>query len=126
MAHFVELNENNIVIRGVVVNNPVITDEQGLEREEIGIAFCKSLYGQETIWKQTSYNARFRKHYAMNGYTYDESLDAFIPPKPFPSWIFNRSTADWDPPTPKPNDGKFYFWNEQAKRWDSPPPPPNP
>lgn len=125
MAHFVELNENNVVIRGIVVNNPVIIDGQGVEREELGIAFCKSLYGENTNWKQTSYNANFRKHYARNGYTYDESLDAFIPPKPFDSWTLNRSTADWDPPIPKPNDEKPYFWNEETRSWNLPPDLPN-
>jgi len=121
MAHFVELDHNNTVIRVIVVNNQVILNEQGQESEEIGIAFCKSLYGEETIWKQTSYNGNFRKNYAGSGYTYDVSLDAFIPPKPHNSWILNLETCNWEAPVPMPEfdpQKGYYVWNEELNTWD--------
>lgn len=121
MAHFVELDDNNTVIRGVVVNNQVILNEQGQESEELGIAFCRSLYGQDTIWKQTSYNGNFRKHYAGFGYTYNETLDAFVPPKPFPCFTLNEETCLWEPPVPMPTEkpeNSYYQWNEEKLNWD--------
>ena len=78
MAHFAELNELNIVGRVIVVNNDVITDENGIEQEEIGINFCKSLYGENTTWIQTSYNNNFRGQYASSGMIYDPIEDKFI------------------------------------------------
>lgn len=78
MAHFAELNENNVVIRVVVVNNSEIIDPQGFESEEMGIAFCQNLFGG--IWKQTSYNGSFRKNFASPGFIYDEVADEFMPP----------------------------------------------
>ena len=83
MAHFAQLDENNIVLNVVVVANSDITDENGIEQEKIGIQFLKSLFGEDTNWKQTSYNKNIRKRYAGIEYTYDENLDAFIPPKPY-------------------------------------------
>ena len=68
-------------------------------------------------WRQTSYNNTFRKNYAGIGYTYDEQRDAFIPPKSYPSWILNEDTCLWDPPTPSPNDGYNYIWNEETLSW---------
>ena len=121
MAHFVELDNNNTVIRGVVVNNQVILNEQGQESEELGIAFCRSLYGQDTNWKQTSYNGNFRKHYAGFEYTYNEELDAFIPPKPFPSFTLNEETCLWEAPVPMPTEkpeNSYYQWNEEKLNWD--------
>ena len=114
MAHFVRI-ENGVVVQGIVVSNQDTADEHGVEKEDIGIAFCSNLLGG--TWKQTSYNARIRKNYAGIGYTYDETLDAFVPPKPFASWILNEETAQWEAPTPYPDDGKRYSWDEETTSW---------
>jgi hypothetical protein len=118
MAHFAQLDENNIVTQVIVVSNDDIKDSEGNESELTGIAFCKSLLGPNTIWKQTSYNANIRKNYAGIGFTYDETRDAFISPKPFNSWILNETTCRWEAPVAYPNDGKMYIWNDFAIRWD--------
>jgi hypothetical protein len=115
MSHFAELDENNIVLRVIVVNNNDILDKDGKEDEIIGIAFCKKLLGGN--WVQTSYNSNFRKHFAGKGYTYDENLDAFISPKPFESWILNEETCNWEAPISFPDDGKQYMWNEENQIW---------
>ncbi len=120
MAHFAELDANNVVLRVIVVSNNDTSDANGVEKEHIGAAFCESLLGGR--WIQTSYNSNFRKRYAGIGFTYNESLDAFVPPKPFPSWTLNQSTADWEPPVPMPTDDKVYIWNEQQGKWDIAPP----
>ena len=114
MAHFAQL-ENNIVTKVIVVANQDILDENGQESEEKGIAFCSNLLGG--TWKQTSYNARIRKNYAGVGYTYDETLDAFIAPKPFASWILNETTCQWRAPVDMPSDDKRYSWNEATTSW---------
>lgn len=116
MAHFAQLNENNIVINVIVIHNNELLDENGNESEAKGIQFCKDHYGQDTVWVQTSYNGNIRKNYAGLNYTYDIGLDAFIPPRPFPSWILNDKTYSWDPPIPIPNDG-FYHWDEETLSW---------
>jgi hypothetical protein len=115
MAHFAELGENNTVLRVIVVDNKDIKDTFGVEQEEIGAAFCRNLLGG--TWKQTSYNASFRKNYAGAGYTYDSERDAFIPPNPHPSWVLNEETCLWEAPTPMPQDGKFYEWDEATTSW---------
>lgn len=117
MAHFAQLDENNIVIQIIVVDNSTINNLPFPESEAIGIAFCQSLFGINTIWKQTSYNNNFRVRYAGIGFTYDTDLDAFIIPKPYPSWILNTQTYFWDPPIPYPNDGQRYSWNETTQTW---------
>ena len=114
MAHFAQL-ENNIVKQVIVVSNQDILDENGQESEEKGIAFCSNLLGG--TWKQTSYNGNIRKNYAGIGYTYDEGRDAFIPPKPYNSWLLNESTCQWESPIPYPNDNKFYVWDEETTSW---------
>jgi hypothetical protein len=116
MAHFAELDPNNIVLRVIVVNNEDIT-VNGQESEAKGIAFCRSLFGADTNWAQTSYSGSFRVRYAGIGYTFNAALNAFIPPQPYPSWTLNTTTCDWDPPTPLPNDGKFYRWDEPTLSW---------
>ena len=116
MAHFAQLNANSIVQDVIVVNNSDILDPDGNESEAVGIAFCQSLFGADTIWRQTSYNASFRCNYAGAGFRYDTDLDAFIAPQPFPSWSLN-ATCQWEAPVPMPNDGKPYFWNEGLLRW---------
>lgn len=114
MAHFAELNANNVVLRVIVVHNNELM-ENGGESEIKGIAFCQSLFGGN--WMQTSYNATFRKNYASEGFTYDAQRDAFIPPKPFASWLLNEDTCRWNPPVPYPTDGKRYKWDESIVNW---------
>ena len=116
MAHFAELDDNNVVIKVIVVNNSDIM-ENGQESESKGIAFCKALFGQGTNWVQTSYNGNIRKRYAGVGYSYDSSLDAFIPPQPYPSWHLDPQTCDWAAPIPMPNDGAWYIWDEPNQSW---------
>ena len=125
MAHFAKIDENNIVTQVIVVSNDDIKDVNGVEVEEIGVAFCKKLLGAETNWKQTSYNNNFRVRYAGIGYSYNETLNAFIPPSPFPSWVLVEETADWQSPVgPAPTlteaqveARSFYRWNEEELEW---------
>jgi len=98
MANFAQLDENNIVINLMFVDDDNCRTVGGIELEEIGIFVCKKQFGSDTNWKQTSYNGKIRSRYAQIGYTYNEELDAFIPPKPFPSWVLNKDTADWESP----------------------------
>ena len=118
MAHFTKLGKGNIVEEVHVVNNEVITDNDGNEQEQLGVDFLNNLFGTRDVWKQTSYNGNFRKNYAGKGYTYDQERDAFIPPKPFNSWTLNEETCLWEAPTAYPDDGKFYNWNEENQTWD--------
>lgn len=115
MAHFAELNQNNEVLRVVVVDNRDTSDASGVEREHIGQAHLEKILGG--VWRQTSYNATIRKNYAGVGYTYDAQRDAFVPPKPFASWILNETTCQWQAPIAQPQDGKMYAWNEQTTSW---------
>jgi hypothetical protein len=117
MAHFAELDSSNNVIRVIVVGNPDCLDDAGNESEAVGIAFCQQLFGADTRWLQTSYNGNIRKRYAGIGYTYDPTLDAFIPPQPFPSWTLDTATCNWQPPIPCPDDGQLYDWDEAAQAW---------
>lgn len=117
MAHFAQLDENNVVVQVIVVHNNELLDENGNESEAKGIAFCQSLLGEDTRWIQTSYNKKFRKNYAGIGFTYDVALDAFIPAPLYPSWLLNPDTAQWEPPVPYPTDGKRYKWDEPTLSW---------
>lgn len=114
MAHFAKI-ENGVVTQVIVVDNKDTSDANGVEKEYIGAAFCEKLLGG--IWKQTSYNGAIRKNYAGIGYTYNEYLDAFVPPKPFASWVLNNDTAQWEAPFSMPEDGKKYYWNEKVRNW---------
>ena len=114
MAHFAQLDENNTVIRAIVVDNNELLDN-GVESEEKGIAFCNSLINGR--WIQTSYNGNIRKNYAGEGYIYDQSRDAFIPPQPFKSWILNENTCRWDAPVSIPDYDNFYVWDEETMSW---------
>ena len=107
MAHFAELDENNVVIRVNVVNNSELFVD-GVESEEKGVQFLRDLYGNNANWKQTSYNGNFRKNYAGIGYTFNADLDAFVPPKPYASWVLNETTAQWEAPVAMPDDGGLY------------------
>jgi len=117
MAHFAKIGINNIVTQVLVVANRETMDSNGVEHESIGVNFLKNLTGHET-WVQTSYNNKFRKNYAGIGYTYDETRDAFIPPKSFNSWILNEDTCIWNAPVAMPIDDNKYSWNEQTLSWD--------
>jgi len=128
VAHFAKLGTDNIVKKVEVVSNNIATTEQD------GINFLNNLYKTNDIWKQTSYNTRagvhkldgtpFRKNYAGIGYTYDEDRDAFIPPKPYLSWVLNPTTCQWDAPKPMPtltqeqmDNNKRYEWSEYQEDW---------
>jgi hypothetical protein len=116
MAHFAQLDENNVVTQVIVVANKDTADASGVEKEYIGAAFCERLLGG--TWKQTSYNGSMRKRYAGIGYTYNAELDAFVPPKPYASWVLNNETANWDAPVPMPvEEGKMYNWDEATLSW---------
>ena len=116
MAHFAKI-EDGIVTQVVVVDNKDTADASGVEKEYIGAAFLERLLGG--TWKQTSYNGNFRKNYAGIGYTFNEDINAFVPPKPFNSWTLNNDTAQWEAPTPMPDDGGLYAWNEDTLSWDA-------
>jgi hypothetical protein len=124
MAHFAKLDENNIVTTVIVVDNGIATSESA------GVTFINNLYGTSDTWKQTSYNTvanthlgggtPFRKNYAGVGYTYDADKNAFIPPKPFASWVLDNTTCQWIAPITitDDNDGR-YFWNETLYQSDN-------
>ena len=130
MAHFAQLNGDNIVTQVIVVSNDDTSDSGGVETESIGVAFCQKLLGASTNWKQTSYNGTIRGNYAGIGYTYMSnvatlgvgSTDVFISPQPHDSWAVGVGTATWYPPA-NPGDApaltdaekaanKYYVWNE--------------
>lgn len=115
MAHFAELDDNNVVLRVLVVANEELLDEDGNESEMKGADFCRFLFGGN--WVQTSYNGKFRKRFAAVGGTYDAVKDAFVLPRPYAQWHLNPDTLDWEAPTPYPNDGKHYIWREDLGKW---------
>lgn len=121
MAHFAKVGPDNIVIEVHAVDNWNCVDGEGNESEAAGRAWQESVFGvQEGIrWIQTSYNHNIRKNYAGIGMTYDEGRDAFISPKPFPSWVLNEDTCRWEAPVPQPTagEGEFYNWNEETTSW---------
>jgi hypothetical protein len=117
MAHFAKLDNNNIVLEVDVLNNEVIDNLPFPESEPIGIEFLTEWSGGYTHWLQTSYNGNFRKNYAGIGFTYDPIRDAFISPQPYPSWLLNETTCQWEAPVPYPTDGKDYYWDETTLSW---------
>jgi len=128
MAYFAKI-ENNIVIAVNPVVNEVFKDSNGIEQEQLGINFLRTLYNEpNSNWKKTSYNTvggnhllggtPFRKNYAGIGYTYDQNRDAFIPPKPYDSWVLNEQTCNWEAPVAMPINDNMYSWNEQTLSWD--------
>ena len=131
MASFAKIGLNGKVIEVQSVVNEVLHDANGVEQESIGIDFLTKLTGW-AIWKQTSYNTvggvhtkggtPFRKNHAAIGYTYDENRDAFIPPKPFNSWILNKNTCLWEAPVAMPTTeleyNQYYSWNESIVNWE--------
>jgi len=133
MASFAKIGLNGKVIEIQSVVNEVLHDSNGVEREDIGVDFLTKLTGW-AIWKQTSYNTHggvhssggtpLRKNHAGIGYTYDEDRDAFIPKKPFASWILNETTCQWEAPVAMPtltqeqiDNNNYYKWNEQNQSW---------
>jgi hypothetical protein len=106
MAHFAELDENNIVIQVLVTDNDYPNE---------GYDWLVETFGG--TWVQTSYNATIRKNFAGIGFSYDETRDAFIAPKPFESWLLNEETCNWEAPKPYPTDGKLYNWDEESQEW---------
>ena len=139
MAHFAELDANNIVLRVIAIS------DSDAPNENAGIAFCKSLYGDSTIWKQTSYNTKrnvhivqqpdgrvtggvkwitggtpFRKNYAGIGMIYNSTIDGFVKPQPYASWNLNSTTGEWEAPVAYPSDGDDYTWDESSRQWVKP------
>lgn len=133
MAHFAELDENNVVLRVIVISNDDILDENGCECEEKGIELCKTIANDpNSRWVQTSYNSKFRRIYAGLGSIYDQSKNIFYNPEelisPYPSWTFNEEKFEWEPPIPIPTDHFYavYSWNEETLTWTIPPKPEQP
>ena len=117
MAHFAEINENNEVIYVVYMDNEIIIDENGNEIEQLGIDHLHLHHGSHRRWVKTSYNGNFMCKYAGIEDAYREDLDLFISPSPYPSWILNETTGEWEAPIPYPDDGSFYTWNEESQIW---------
>ena len=117
MASFAKIGLNNKVIEVLSVHDNELLDSNGVEQENIGIDFLTKLTGW-AIWKQTSYNGNFRKNHAGIGFTYDEDRNAFIPPKPYASWLLNETTCQWEAPVALPDTENRYNWNEETKQWD--------
>ena len=121
MARFAKIGLNGKVIEVLSVVNEVLHDANGVEQESIGIDFLTKLTGW-AIWKQTSYNNNIRKNHAGIGFTYDEDRDAFIPPKPFNSWVLNETTCLWEAPVAMPTtileENQYYSWNESIINWE--------
>jgi hypothetical protein len=127
MASFAKIGLNSKVIEILSIVNEVLHDSNGVEQEAIGIDFLTKLTGYP-LWVQTSYNTHggvhsnngtpLRKNHAGIGYTYDETKDAFIPPKPYNSWILNEDTCIWNAPAAKPKDDNMYIWNEPTLTWN--------
>jgi hypothetical protein len=125
MAHFAKLGVGNIIEQVIVIHNSVITDLNGIEQEKLGVDFINKLYNTRDVWKQTSYNKTFRKNFAGIGYSYDQQRDAFIPPKPFNSWVLNEDTCIWEAPIPSPSSYRNeqdklvqFRWNENILNWE--------
>ena len=116
MAHFAKLGVGNIVEQVIVVSNDIATTEQA------GVDFINKLYNTRDVWKQTSYNHKIRKNFSGIGYHYDQTRDAFIPPKPYNSWLLNEDICRWKAPVPKPTEeleeNQYYSWNESILNWE--------
>jgi hypothetical protein len=115
MAHFAELNNDNVVIRVLVVRNEDILDSNGDESEDVGVSYCQALFSGN--WVQTSYNHNIRRKYAEIGGYYDESANVFISYNPYPSWILNEN-SDWEAPHSAPSDDNHYRWDESTVDWE--------
>jgi|TARA_B110000483_G_C17817873_1_gene397759 hypothetical protein len=112
MAHFAKLGIGNIILTVEVVSNDIALTEQA------GVDFLNNLHGSRDVWKQTSYNNNIRKNFAGVGYSYDQTRDAFIPKKPYNSWVLNEDTCRWEAPVALPDTENRYNWNETNQTWD--------
>lgn len=127
MEHFAQLDENNVVLQVIIIDEDDIKDSDGYVNEDIGIFYCKQLINNpNSIWKRTSFNHEFRGRFGNVGFTYDESLDVFIAPKPYSSWSLNLETTDWISPLGDPSEissdlmGEYhYVWNEELYQSDN-------
>jgi hypothetical protein len=127
MAHFARINKESVVIYVTPIPNEMITDENGIEHENLALGHLYNTLPDsiEDFWIQTSYNNNFRVRFAQPGFTYDQTLDAFIPPKPYPSWIINKETKDWESPIGSEpiltqeqiNNKLMYKWDEENLKW---------
>lgn len=119
MAYFAKLDEDNTVLEVHCVHDNELLDENNIEREQKGIDFLTKWSNGHTKWKQTSHNNGFRKTYASVGGKYDPKKDVFIKVKPYPSWVLNEDTCEWEAPIPKPSGetNKFYVWGENIQQW---------
>lgn len=121
MAHFAELDSNNIVRRVIVIANEELLDENGAEQESIGRVFCEDHYPNSGRWVQTSYRTHAegnpRKNFAGKGCQYDEVRDAFIPPKRHPAWVLDEQSCSWVPPWPRPDQDHIYEWSDENEDW---------
>ena len=115
MAHFAEINTDNIVVNVLVVNNNVLI-ENGDEIEQKGIDFLHSLYGSDKTWVQTSYNNNFRNKFAGIGDVFDSVKNVFRESSHFESWEIGEDGI-WHPPVEMPDDGNYYEWDEEAEEW---------
>jgi len=126
MAHWAELDSNNIVVRVLVGDNNDPAGDEGYQWliDNLGGTWVKTSYNavggkwRNPETNEITENPGFRKNYAGIGYTYDSGRDAFIPPKPFNSWVLDENTCLWNAPVAYPNDGQFYTWNEETTSWD--------
>ena len=107
MAHFAEIDENNLVIRVLVTDNDAPNEGHDWLVENLG-----------GTWIKTSYNGKIRKNFAGIGFTYNEELDSFVSPQPFPSWKLDKRNSQWKAPVAYPTDGFTYFWNEEGLTWE--------
>jgi hypothetical protein len=124
MAHFAKLDKNNKVINVIRVGNEHMLDENGVEKEELGLAYIRKVtppFESEVKWVQTSFNENFRKEFASIDFTYDEVNDVFIRPQPHASWTLNPETFDWEPPVPRPDptgeENTGWVWDESKLKW---------
>ena len=121
MAHFAKIDTEYTVTEVIVISNDVVNNLPFPDSEPLGVEFCKSLYGQNTRWAQTSYNGNFRYNYAGIGFEYlptaGDGSGAFVAEKPYPSWVLNTTTYQWEAPIPYPDDGKAYYWDEATTSW---------
>ena len=118
-SYYAQIDENNIVIQVLAVSDASVFNPDGTDNEAAGQAYLQNHYGKFTRWMHTRFDGSKRKNYAGPGYTYDEMKDAFIPPKPFPSWTLNDESCLWEAPVTRPLDGKMYVWNETTHTWES-------
>lgn len=126
MANFAEI-KNDIVERVIVIDNQVLIDSSGNENEELGVQFCKNLFGQDTEWKQTSYNTingshlsegiPLRGNFASPGFIYDRNVDKFYPPSIHNGWIYSFDLWEWIPPSPMPTSPGLWYWDEEEMVW---------